>query len=175
MASEIKVRIATPQDVHEVMDMAIASIAETGMAEADPEMILGQVWPALNRWCGIVGIIGKTGESAEGCVLMGLSGLWYSRTQFIEEKFSYVRPDFRSERGAEGGRATKLMEFSKAVSDGIEMPLVMGGSDAITGKSIKGKRRLYSRMFGRQVGAYFLYDAASRKGAMSAETVIVEG
>lgn len=150
-APEIKVRVATPEDVHEVMDMAFESIQETGIAEANPEIVLAEIWPALNRYCGIVGIIGKPGEKAEGCVVMGLSGIWYSNIQFLEERFIYVRPEFRFEQG---GRANKLCEFSKNVANGLEMSLVMGTS---TRKKQKGKRRLYQRNFGAQVGEYYLY------------------
>lgn len=174
MAREFKVRIATPEDVDDIMDMALASISETGMAEADPEIVLEQIWPALNRWCGIVGVIGKVGEPAEGCVFVGISGLWYSRRQFIEEKFAYIRPKFRGENGAEGGRATALMEFAKRVSNGLEMPLVLGGAESITGKKAIGKRRLYSRMFGYQAGAYFLYNAEAKSDA-SAPAAVSKG
>lgn len=175
MAREFKVRIATPEDVHDVMDMAMAYVNETGMVDGDPETILNQIWPALNRWCGIVGVIGRPREKAEGCVFIGISNIWYSKTQIVDEKFTYVRPEFRSQNGAEGGRATKLLEFSKSVSNSLEMPMFVGGADAALTKETKGKRRLYSRMFGSQVGAYFLYNSNLLKAAHSPALDMVEG
>ena len=71
----------------------------------------------------------------------------------IAEKLVFVHPDFRS---AKGGRAKKLCEFSKSVSDELGIPLIIG---VVSTDRTRGKVRLYERVFGEPAGAFFLYGA----------------
>ena len=63
----------------------------------------------------------------------------------------FIHPDFRS---AKGGRARKLCEFSKQVSDSLGIPLIIG---VLSSHRTAGKVRMYQRIFGEPSGAFFLY------------------
>ena len=150
--SEIEVRIATPADLDQVMAMCIAATEENGFVSASPMRLLEQVWPALNQQEGLVGVIeGENGE-LEGGILLRISHMWYSDDFVIEEKAIFVRPEFRS---AKGGRARKLAEFAKSVSDKMGLPLAIG---VLSNTRTEAKVRLYQRVFGEPAGVYFLYN-----------------
>jgi hypothetical protein len=151
MTEEIKVRVATPEDVHQLMEMGIAANDEVGITKANPEKLLMDIWPALHRQGGIVGVIGKPGELIEGGIFLKIGPLWYGDEDFIEERVVYVRPEFRLSKG---GRGRKLLEFAKKVSDEMEIPLAMGISTSL---EFEGKNRLYERVFGKQAGAFYFY------------------
>ena len=154
MSEDIKVRIATPADIHQVMELGIAANEEIGVAKANPAKLLEDVWPALHRDGGIVGVIGKPGQVIEGGVLLRISNLWYSDELFLEERVVYVRPEFRKTTSHKGGRGRILCEFSKSVADSMGIPLVIGIATAL---GLKGKTRSYERVFGPPAGAFFLY------------------
>jgi hypothetical protein len=63
----------------------------------------------------------------------------------------FVHPDYRA---AKGGRARKLVEFAKKVSEKLEMPLMIG---VLSNSRTDAKTRLYERQFGNPAGAFFLY------------------
>ena len=151
MTDGIKVRIATPADIDEVMQLGIMANDEIGIAKANPAKLFWDVWPALHRDGGIVGVIGKPGGFLEGGVFLRVSNLWYSDEMFLEERVVFVRPEFRNSKG---GRGRKLCEFSKNVSDSMGIPLAIGIATSI---GLKGKARLYERVFGPQAGAFFVY------------------
>lgn len=162
MTDEIKVRIATPEDVHQLMEMGIAANDEIGIAKANPEKLLYDIWPALHRKEGIIGVIGEPGKIIEGGIVLKITNLWYSDEEFLEERIVYVRPQYR--RGGRSGEkhchSRKLAEFAKMTSDSLGLPLVMGISTAI---GFKGKARLYERIFGEQAGAFFMYGRRHHK------------
>jgi GNAT superfamily N-acetyltransferase len=150
--SEVEVRIATPADLDQVMSMCMSATEENGFVSASPMRLLEQVWPALNQQEGLVGVIeGENGE-LEGGILLRISHMWYSDDFVIEEKAIFVRPEFRS---AKGGRARKLAEFAKSVSDKMGLPLAIG---VLSNTRTEAKVRLYQRVFGEPAGVYFLYN-----------------
>jgi hypothetical protein len=152
MSEEIKVRIAVPEDEAELMRLAMAVFHENGLFDADYEKILGMIRPALYLWEGICGVIGPIG-ALEGGVLLRFSQLWYGNTKYVEEKCLFVDDKYRKERG---GRANKLCEFSKQVSDSLELPLVIG---VMSNTRTRAKMRMYERHFGEPAGTFFLYKA----------------
>ena len=79
--------------------------------------------------------------------------MWYSDTPVVEEKAIFIHPDYRS---AKGGRATRLCEFSKKVSDTLGIPLIIG---VLSNNRTQAKVRMYERQFGKPSGAFFLYGA----------------
>jgi hypothetical protein len=81
--------------------------------------------------------------------------MWYSDHEVLEEKAIFIHPDFRS---AKGGRARKLCEFSKHVSDSLGVPLIIG---VLSNHRTEAKIRLYERQFGKPSGAFFLYNATT--------------
>lgn len=150
---EIKVRVGTPDDLHGCMDLFVQANEENGIDEMDTQKLLNIVWPSLHQEGGLVGVIGAPGAPPEGVVLLRIEQLWYSSAPVIAEKLVFVHPAFRS---AKGGRAKKLCEFSKRVSDEMGIPLIIG---VVSTDRTKGKVRLYERVFGEPAGAFFLYGA----------------
>jgi hypothetical protein len=155
MAEELKVRIGTPNDIHAMMDLALSACSENGFVSPNPEKLLHEIWPALNQDRGLVGIIQAEDASLEGAILLRIGNMWYSDEEVLEEKAIFIDPKFRS---AKGGRARKLCEFSKQVSDSLSIPLIIG---VLSNHRTEAKIRLYERQFGKPSGAFFLYNATT--------------
>jgi hypothetical protein len=164
MTEELNIRIGKKEDVDEVMRIAMMACEENGFVEPNPERLLDDIWPALNLEQGMVGIIGPKGtKEVQGAVLLRIGNLWYSDKKIIEEKAIFVDPKYRS---AKGGRAKKLCEFSKKVSDELGIPLVIG---VLSNHRTAGKVRMYQRIFGEPSGAFFLYQAKTGEWKDAAE------
>jgi GNAT superfamily N-acetyltransferase len=155
MLEELKVRVGTPDDVDAIMDLALNACSENGFVNPVPARLLNDIWPALNRDHGLIGIIGEPGEKPEAAVLLRIGTMWYSDQQVVEEKAIFVDPNFR---GAKSGRARRLIEFSKEVADTLGIPLIIG---VLSNHRTEAKIRLYQRQFGKPTGAFFLYGAST--------------
>jgi hypothetical protein len=163
MSEELTIRLATPDDVHDMMALALSACDENGFVDPNPEKLLAEIWPALNRDHGLIGMIGKAGGKPEGAILLRIGTMWYSDNQVLEEKAIFIHPEYRS---AKGGRARKLCEFSKQVSDSLGIPLIIG---VLSDNRTEAKVRLYERQFGKPSGAYFLYNAKTGGWKKAAE------
>lgn len=152
MSEDLQIRIGTPDDLDEVMAAAQAAIAEIGLVVPDPIKVLEDVWPALNQQAGIVGIIQKAGGPVEGGVLLRMGKMWYSNQDVLEERCVFIKPEYRNTKG---GRARKLVEFSKGVAESLGIPLLIG---VMSNVRTEAKVRLYERQFGKPQGAVFLYN-----------------
>lgn len=159
MAIEMTVRVGEPEDVDDVMSLALSACEENGFVNPNPQKLLEEIWHGLTLANGVVGIIGERGQP-EGAVLLRLGAMWYSDDQVLEEKAIFIHPDYRS---AKGGRARRLCEFSKQVADLWKVPLIIG---VLSNHRTEAKVRLYERQFGSPSGAFFLYNA--RTGAFRA-------
>jgi len=157
MSDELKVWVGKPEDVHDMMDLALAACEENGFVRPDPERLLQEIWPSLNRDGGIVGIVGDPGQKPQGAILLRICRTWYSNDEILEERAVFIHPDYRV---AKGGRARKLCDFSKKVADELGIPLSIG---VLSNHRTAGKIRMYERIFGPPSGAYFLY--GTRTGA----------
>lgn len=153
MAEELKIRVGRPEDVHDVMDLALSACDENGFVEPNPERLLAEIWSALNEDNGIIGLIGPEDGKPEGAVLLRIGTMWYSDQKVLEEKAIFIHPSFRS---AKGGRARRLCEFSKQAADSLGIPLIIG---ILSNHRTEAKVRLYERQFGKPSGAFFLYGA----------------
>lgn len=156
---EAHVRTGTPDDVGNVMELARLGSDENGFVRPDAQKMYSEIWPALNRDFGIMGVIGEPGNKLEGCVLLRVCQLWYSNDWVLEERAVFVRPEFRLAKGA---RAKKLCEFSKKAAEDLGMPLMIG---VLSNHRTEGKIRLYQRLFGPPAGAYWLFQG--RTGTMA--------
>lgn len=152
MNEDLQIRIGTPDDLDEVMQAAQAAIAEIGLVNPDPIKVLEDVWPALNQQAGIVGIISRPDGPIEGGVLLRMGKMWYSDQDVLEERCVFIKPEFRNTKG---GRARKLVEFSKSVAEKLGVPLLIGVMSSVR---TEAKVRLYERQFGKPQGAVFLYN-----------------
>lgn len=150
---ELEVRIAGPEDLDEIMGLAAMATEENGFLTPNLGKLASEMWPALHKDYGCVGIIGEPGGMIEGAVLLRIGTMWYADGYVVEEKAIFVHPDYRS---AKGGRARKLCEFSKKVSDTLGLPLIIG---VLSNSRTEAKVRLYERQFGKPAGAFFLYGA----------------
>jgi len=161
---DVKVRVATPEDVEQVMNMAAMVCKENGIFEPNMDKIFADIWPSLHQHYGLVGVIGDPNEELEGFVLLRVGTMWYSDTPILEEKTVFVHPRHRK---WSGGRARKLCKFSKQVADELNMPMIIG---ILSNTRTGGKMRLYESEFGAPAGGFFLYKA--RTGSWSEQVPI---
>jgi len=153
MTNDLSVRVGNPEDLDGMMSLSTRATDENAFVSPDTAKLLDEMWSALNREDGIVGIIGAPGEVLEGAILLRVGELWYSKEKVLEERAVFVAPEFRN---AKGGRARKLCEFAKEVANELEIPLTIG---VLSNNRTEAKIRLYQRMFGEPAGVYFLYGA----------------
>lgn len=160
MFDDLDIRAGVPDDIHQLMDLAMNASEELAFVNYDPEKILAEIWAALHQENGIVGVIGKPGEKIEGAVLLRVGSMWYSSEKVLEEKGIFIHPDFRKSRAHRGSR---LCEFSKRVANQLGMPLIIG---IMSNDRLEAKGRLYERQFGKPSGMFFLYGATPGTGML---------
>jgi N-acetylglutamate synthase-like GNAT family acetyltransferase len=150
--TELEIRLATTDDMDEVMRLAIMACEDNSFLDFSPALLAKEIWPALNMDHGLFAVIGpKDTSRIEGFVLLRIGLMFYSERPCLEEKCLWVHPEYRAARG---GRARKLLEFTKKTADTLGLPLIIG---ILSTKQQDAKCRLYERVFGRQAGAFFLY------------------
>jgi hypothetical protein len=162
-ASDVYVRTAEPDDEDSLIKLAHIVGIENGLFAMNEEKVRNILRPLLYLSGGIIGVIGRKNE-LEGAIVLRISQNWYSDASFLEEMCVFVHPDYRA---AKGGRARKLVEFAKKVSEKLEMPLMIG---VLSNSRTDAKTRLYERQFGSPAGAFFLYGA--RTGMMQPQDVV---
>lgn len=154
MSDEVFVREGVVEDFPELMRLAIDATKENAFVDPDEMMLAQHMYAALSKHMGVAGVIGGgPGEPLEGAIVLRIGQLWYSPELILEEKAIYVAPEFRS---AKGGRARKLAEWAKGVSEKLGIPLAIG---VLSNSRTEAKIRLYERVFGAPAGVYFLYNA----------------
>lgn len=153
VTEELTIRLATVEDLDEVMQLAITACEENGFLNGSAELLAREIYPALLQDHGLCPVIGPPGGAIEGLALLRVGSMWYSHATVVEEKAIFVYPQFRS---AKGGRARKLCEYSKHVADCLGIPLLIG---VLSNTRTAGKVKLYERLFGAPAGAFWLYGA----------------
>lgn len=148
--TEVKVRLGTPDEVDEVMKIAMMGVEENAFVSVNPTKLLQEIWSALNLHQGAVGVIGEVGGEIEGAVLLRVGSVFYSDDLLVEEKAIFVHPSYRQ---ATGGRAARLAEFSRWLANEMGLPLVIG---VLSAHRVKAKIRMYTRIFGEPSGAYWV-------------------
>lgn len=146
---KLEVRIGTLDDLDDMMELALMGAAENGISVSNPRKVLEEVYPALSRQGGIMGVIGPVGGKPEGGVLLRIVEPWYTDQEVLEERAIFIHPDHRS---AKGGRAARLCEFSIKASDELNLPLMIG---VLSNHRTAAKVKLYTRFFGEPSGAYW--------------------
>jgi GNAT superfamily N-acetyltransferase len=153
MTDELKVRVGTPEDIHQMMDLAMMACEENGFVNPEKTKLLSELWQALNMNYGMIGIVSRENGPIEGAILLRIGPMWYSNDMVMEEKAIFIHPDHR---GAKDGNARRLIEFAKNAAQELGIPLLIG---VLSNERTEGKIRLYERQFGKQSGAFFLYGA----------------
>jgi N-acetylglutamate synthase-like GNAT family acetyltransferase len=159
--TDVTVRIATTADLDEIMQLAVEAAKENGFLDASTTLLLKAIWGPLNQDHGIIGCIGPSAGLLEAMVVLRVGKIFYSDTDCLEELTIFCRPEFRS---AKGGRAKKLVEFSKSAADSLGLPLLIG---VLSNSRTQAKVKLYQRMLGEPAGAYWIYRAATGSHAVS--------
>jgi hypothetical protein len=167
MTDEVRVRTGTPEDLDSIMELALKVAKENGVFAPNIDKVLSEIWPALHRHQGIVGVIGEPGGTLEGFALLRIGQQWYNNMEILEERVVYVDQKFRS---AKGGRARKLYEFCKHTSDVLELPLIVG---VLSSTRTEGKTRLLRRLFGPEVGAFWWH--GPKTGSWHTEDATTQG
>jgi N-acetylglutamate synthase-like GNAT family acetyltransferase len=157
--TELEIRLATTDDMDEVMRLAITACKENAFLNASSEALAREIYPALALDHGLCPVIGPPGGAIEGLALLRIGFMWYApEIKILEEKAVFIYPQFRS---AKGGRARRLVEYSKHAADSLGIPLIMG---VLSGTRTAGKTKLYTRFFGEPMGAFWLYGAKAEPG-----------
>lgn len=159
---DLGVRIATPDEIHDVMNLSLNACSENGFVNPNPEKLLSEIWSALNLDYGLVGVIGEKGK-IEGGILLRVTTMWYSDDHALEEKGIFIHPDYRS---AKGGRARRMCEFAKRTAEQLGLPLLIG---VLSNNRTEAKIRMYERQFGKPAGAFFLYGGHTGEPRQAAE------
>ena len=150
---DLQIRVATVDDLGEIMKLAMEVAKENALFDTSPEHLVKIVWPCLTQQTGLIGVIGKRGGEIEGMVVLVVGSLSYSDTPCVEEKCVFVRKEFRS---AKGGRAHKLLQFSKRVAEGLSLPLLIG---VLSNTETRNKVKMYEREFGEPAGCFWVWNA----------------
>lgn len=146
-----RVRVATPDDETEVMDLCHALHEENGLFSMDDDRVRGTLRMAFDKKGGLLGVIGDPGQ-IEAMIYMLFAQFWYSTDWHLEELFSYCRPEYRK-----SNNARHLIDFAKKCSDEIGLPLMIG---IVSNTRTEAKIELYKRQLKKPVGSFFLYGMA---------------
>ena len=158
MDEELHIRLANTDDMTEVMRLAITACQENAFLNASQELLAREIYPALCGDHGLCPVIGPKNGEIQGLALLRCGKMWYSDSMILEERAVFIYPQYRS---AKGGRARRLIEYSKHAADVLGIPLIMG---VLSGTRTKGKLALYSRQFGEPMGAFWMYGARAEPG-----------
>src|SRR5574337_743700 len=115
--TELVVRTGRPEDVEEMMALAMSAVADKGLADAQPVDLLQELWPSLNLDRGIVGVVDESPIRAAALLL--IDPIWYNKHKdWIVERAIFVDPECRA---AKGGRA-RLLRSEEHTSE-LQSPL----------------------------------------------------
>ena len=149
----LTIRLATTDDLDEVMRLAVTACEENGFLNASTELLCREIYPALLQDHGLCPVIGPKDGEIQGLALLRIGAMWYSPEVVLEERAIFIYPQHRS---AKGGRASRLCEYTKKVADTLNLKLIIG---VLSNTRTAGKVRMYTRIFGEPAGAFFLYNA----------------
>lgn len=159
MTEEIVTRLGRPEDLDDIMALADMVAAENAVVPPNRMKILEQVYRALEKDGGMVGVVGPPDGKPQGFVLLRIGPPWYGDERVIEECGVYVHPDHRQTIGARSaggqGRAAMLYRFCKQAADQLGYKLLIG---VLSRHRTEAKIRYYQRYFGEPAGSYFVYD-----------------
>jgi hypothetical protein len=147
VSSDSALRTAKESDLPDIIDICREAHRESGSFEAAEEFALPVIQDEL-AGSGVIGLIGRPGR-LEGTISFHTARMWYSHDPLIEERWAYVRPQFRRSNNAKD-----LINFAKRQSELLNVPLRIG---IISKKETEQKVNLYRRLLGEPAAAYFLY------------------
>lgn len=139
------VRIAQPEDIEGLMDLARMMHGEVGLLPFCEWKVRAAITQAVKA--RLVGVTGH--PQVHGCLCLEIGEPYYTEAKLLIEFLFFVHPDHR-----QGDYARSLLAWAKFLSDGIAMPLMVG---VFGTKRTEGKIRLCGRQL-QQVGATFMHN-----------------
>lgn len=152
-----RVRVATTDDLEEILSMCRDLHAENGLMSLDEGKVQQAVIDSLTGRDGIFGVVGR--NPVEGMIMLGLRQYWYAKDGdvHLEEMLNYVREPFRRSRNA-----IALIEFAKTTALKLGVPLLIG---IVSNTRTEQKIKLYQRRLGKPAGGYFLWNGRTGHAA----------
>ena len=152
--TDLPIRLATIADEAEILALCRELHAENGLFPMSDERVMQMLSTCFDRKGGIIGLVGAPG-GVQAVMFLKLANHWYSEEWFLEELFSYVRPEHRKTT-----HAKRLVDWAKHMADDLGLPALIG---IISLDRTEAKVRLYRRQLGNPAGAFFLYRPAACK------------
>ena len=155
MNSPSIVRLATPADAQELWRLTLAAHHENALRSLAPErinwwmqrMLFPEAIPPDDTGPrGVVGVIGKEG-ALEGMVLMLIGKFWYTNEFHGEELIVFCDQSHRR-----SNHTTAMVKWMLDQCRTAGVPLLTG---IISNHRTEAKVRLYRRLLGNPVGAFF--------------------
>ena len=153
------VRFATPTDIESLMSCLRMMHEENGLFSLDENRVRAVIARALNPnpppndMPPLIGVIGSPGD-VEATICLILNQLYYTEDWHMTDLWCFIRPDCRKKNLIE-----ELLEFAKTSAAGVHLQFFTG---VISNKRTEAKVRIFSRHFGKPLGAAFLYDPEKR-------------
>lgn len=140
------IRAAVPDDWTDLITLCMQLHEENGQDDVDWDIVEADILRGINKDHAMIGVIGPVGK-IEGACLLTLAKHWYGKTPFLEERFLFVRPEFRRT-----GNAQALLQFARNSAKKLKVKLLIG---VISNDRTEAKLRLYSRKLGKPIGGFF--------------------
>jgi hypothetical protein len=156
-----RVRKAEREDIPDLLDLCVENHAENGMFELSDQRVKEMIDRHFNKGGAIVGIVGKPGAKIEASICLLIANMWYSDDFHLEDIWTYVRPQYRS---AKLNNLEHLIRFAERCSDELGIRFFGGIMSSIR---TEAKIRIYRRLMGEPVGAFFMYDPKAKKIAQA--------
>ena len=152
---ESALRIATPDDFHEVFRICCLLHEENGQHAFSELKARHFIWRGLNQDQAIVGVIGPQ-NNIKAIIYLAVDPVYYSDDVQLIEMWNFVRKDCRK-----SDYAKRLIQFAKRCADEIGCDLTIG---VISNDRLAAKERLYRRLL-PQGGCFFIYHGGSVNAA----------
>ena len=151
------VRAATEADETAVLDLLLLDLRENAekIAPTDREKVMANIQVGTRRRGGVVGVINDSTGKIVAVTILHPVQWWWSNAWHFFEVVNFVHPDHRQSRHIDD-----LISFGRWWVDamtktfGYRVHLVCGVMGILR---VRAKIALYTRKFGQQVGAAFVY------------------
>lgn len=147
-----KVRLAVPQDESGIMACLKLKNSEEGIfgysERRTQETVHGVLHPNGSGLSPMIGVIGSS-EDIQATICLTLSQLFDTEEWHLGELWNYIRPDCRAK-----GHINGLLRFATECSDKVGIPLL---SATVSNKRTAARARIYEKVMGPPIGAFFAY------------------
>lgn len=150
------VRAAVPEDEDALIELCRELHAENAphsfSVDKVREVIRQATRPSnYHNTIRCIGVIGEPKAPLQGAIHLVGHQDWYTEDWSLFEVFNFVRQPYR----AGTTNARDLVAWACCISDGLRMKMLIG---IISNHRTEAKMRLYQRLLGPQIGAFFMHD-----------------